>query len=459
MATTSSVRLSKKNTNAELQSAVVPKSKVNIASPEQQLYGVFGPQLAAVMTASANGSLGETQRMADRIALKNRAAAEAERYSADLAESNAAALQAQKYGVFGELAGKQIDQLPAYTDRGMGGAVDLATNEEGLPVVNFDPLLVTNANQNSLNNDQAARLEKQANAVKTFSDAGYGLGLKGVSELITPPGQEQPMKVEPYMNPADATTRYGTDQGLTFEQQKELESLRASAKEKGDDIELSVVTGANGVAQVIAKGTPDALIRNGYDPITGERINPNAGANSGTAPATPTAAPKGAKVISANPSSFFRNARMTSASGMRLNPVTHRYANHDYAFKRGTPIPAEGDGIVVFSGQINGYGNTVKVRYNDGSVIQYSHNERNNVKVGDHVASGTPIGRVGSTGRSTGPHVHRRVEKQGSVQTVFANRLKAHPDVADVKTASDGRIVVTLKNGEQRVYKDGVRVG
>lgn len=107
--------------------------------------------------------------------------------------------------------------------------------------------------------------------------------------------------------------------------------------------------------------------------------------------------------------------RMTSPFGMRTHPITGKRTMHtgvDWAAPAGTPIPAQAAGKVSFAGIAGGYGNLVRIvsgmyeRY-------YAHNLRNLVKKGDSVAAGQTIGLTGSTGRSTGPHVHYEVRKNG----------------------------------------------
>jgi murein DD-endopeptidase MepM/ murein hydrolase activator NlpD len=100
---------------------------------------------------------------------------------------------------------------------------------------------------------------------------------------------------------------------------------------------------------------------------------------------------------------------ITSNYGFRLNPFTNRPEHHDgvdFAAEKGTRVFAAMPGKVVFSGWQSGYGKTVMVRHADGSETLYAHNSANLVKVGQEIDSGTPIAKVGSTGNSTGPHVH-----------------------------------------------------
>jgi murein DD-endopeptidase MepM/ murein hydrolase activator NlpD len=107
-------------------------------------------------------------------------------------------------------------------------------------------------------------------------------------------------------------------------------------------------------------------------------------------------------------------ARISSTFGNRKDPFTGRLAFHsglDFAAPQGTTVVSAGKGIVSFVGQINGYGNVVEVTHPDGLITRYGHLSAFIAKQGDAVDTGTPIARVGSTGRSTGPHLHFEVRR------------------------------------------------
>ncbi len=107
---------------------------------------------------------------------------------------------------------------------------------------------------------------------------------------------------------------------------------------------------------------------------------------------------------------------ISSKYGRRPDPKTGRSAIHhgiDFAKPKGSPIIAVASGIVTRSGKASGYGNLIEIRHPDGYSTRYGHNQKNLVKVGDLVHKNQVIGYVGSTGRSTGPHVHFEVRKEG----------------------------------------------
>src|SRR5207249_4169485 len=106
----------------------------------------------------------------------------------------------------------------------------------------------------------------------------------------------------------------------------------------------------------------------------------------------------------------------TSGFGMRMHPMDHAERLHngmDIAAPASTPIQAAAAGQVVFSGTQAGYGNVVVVQHAQGYATLYAHNTENLVSVGTPVSQGQPIATVGSTGRSTGPHLHFEVRKDG----------------------------------------------
>ena len=91
-----------------------------------------------------------------------------------------------------------------------------------------------------------------------------------------------------------------------------------------------------------------------------------------------------------------------------------RHDGIDIQAKKGTPIHAAGDGVVVFSGRMRGYGNLILVKHSDGLFTAYAHSSQNLKKVNQMVKQGDVIAKVGMTGRATGPHLHFEV-REGQV--------------------------------------------
>jgi murein DD-endopeptidase MepM/ murein hydrolase activator NlpD len=111
--------------------------------------------------------------------------------------------------------------------------------------------------------------------------------------------------------------------------------------------------------------------------------------------------------------------RRSSPFGVRIDPFTHRGAFHpgqDFAGGFMTPIHATAPGVVSFTGQRNGYGNVVEIDHGGGFKTRYAHLQAISVATGQRVGLGDRIGGMGSTGRSTGVHLHYEVWQNGRVQ-------------------------------------------
>ncbi|WP_168077601.1 peptidoglycan DD-metalloendopeptidase family protein [Caulobacter sp. SSI4214] len=119
---------------------------------------------------------------------------------------------------------------------------------------------------------------------------------------------------------------------------------------------------------------------------------------------------------------FYRptnNPALSSSYGVRFDPFTHRPAFHsglDFPGAFYTPIMATAPGVVSFTGVRSGYGNTVEIDHGGGFKTRYAHLAAISVHVGEHVAIGSRVGGMGSTGRSTGPHLHYEVWVNGKAQ-------------------------------------------
>ena len=107
---------------------------------------------------------------------------------------------------------------------------------------------------------------------------------------------------------------------------------------------------------------------------------------------------------------------LSSKYGKRADPFTGKQEYHkgvDFAGKEGSDVLATGDGVVTWSGRRSGYGNLVEISHGNGYVTRYGHNKTNTVEVGQAVKKRQQIALIGSTGRSTGPHVHFEVLRNG----------------------------------------------
>lgn len=107
---------------------------------------------------------------------------------------------------------------------------------------------------------------------------------------------------------------------------------------------------------------------------------------------------------------------LSSPYGYRADPFTGKKSKHhgvDIAGKYGSVVQVAAAGIVTWSGAKPGYGNMIEVSHGDGFLTRYAHNEKNIVHVGEAVKKGQKIALMGSSGRSTGPHVHFEVLRNG----------------------------------------------
>lgn len=106
----------------------------------------------------------------------------------------------------------------------------------------------------------------------------------------------------------------------------------------------------------------------------------------------------------------------SSGYGWREDPINKRQKFHtgsDYRGKRGTPILAAGAGKVIFAGRRGGYGRVVFIDHGSGVITRYAHMQKIEVKEGDTVLAGMRIGQLGSSGRTTGAHLHFEVRLDG----------------------------------------------
>ena len=114
-----------------------------------------------------------------------------------------------------------------------------------------------------------------------------------------------------------------------------------------------------------------------------------------------------------------RNTSRSSGFGVRFDPFTGRPAFHsglDFAGAFSTPIYATAPGVISFTGVRTGYGNTIEIDHGGGFKTRYAHLQAIAVGVGQRVAVGQRIGAMGSTGRSTGPHLHYEIWVDGRPQ-------------------------------------------
>lgn len=146
------------------------------------------------------------------------------------------------------------------------------------------------------------------------------------------------------------------------------------------------------------------------------------------------------KAFLASPLEF---TRMSSGYGIRVHPITKDKKAHkgiDYAAPTGTPIRTVGDGVVEFAGVQRGYGNVIEIKHRADMTTVFAHLSRIDVKKGQKVTQGDKIGAVGSTGFSTGPHLHFEFRVDGEHRdplTLVAEGGGAQPLSAVAKLSFD----------------------
>ena len=120
--------------------------------------------------------------------------------------------------------------------------------------------------------------------------------------------------------------------------------------------------------------------------------------------------------LQSTPSIWPTRGWVTSGFGYRKSPFTGLQEKHegwDIGARSGSPVRATADGVVSVAGRERGYGKLIEIDHGYGVVTRYGHNSKNMVKVGKKVKRGQIVALVGSTGRSTGPHLHYEVLVSG----------------------------------------------
>ncbi|WP_459789010.1 peptidoglycan DD-metalloendopeptidase family protein [Alteriqipengyuania sp. 357] len=133
-------------------------------------------------------------------------------------------------------------------------------------------------------------------------------------------------------------------------------------------------------------------------------------------------------------------AAANSSYGYRRDPFTGRAAMHtglDFPGPMGAPIYATAHGKITFVGRRGGYGNVVEISHGQGLLTRYAHMSRFDAKVGQRVEAGDIVGAIGSTGRSTGPHLHFEVRVNGTAVNP-RTFLELAPDVLEKARRNPG---------------------
>ena len=145
-------------------------------------------------------------------------------------------------------------------------------------------------------------------------------------------------------------------------------------------------------------------------------------------------------------------SRVSSGYGMRFHPISGQQKAHlgvDYAAPTGTPVRTIGDGVVSFAGWQNGYGNIIEIQHKDNQLTKYAHLSRIDVRTGQKVSQGEFVGAVGSTGASTGPHLHFEFRVKG--EPLDPLEVARHSENIPVNAASRARFDAVAKVMRQQL--------
>lgn len=147
--------------------------------------------------------------------------------------------------------------------------------------------------------------------------------------------------------------------------------------------------------------------------------------------------------------------RISSTFGMRQHPVlgfSRMHKGTDFAAGYGTPVKASGDGTVIFKGAHGGHGNYVQIKHNSGFTTGYAHLARfaNGMRQGSKVKQGQVIAYVGSTGISTGPHLHYEVIRNGEYVDAMSTKLPTGTPLSKSQLAQFKNMVGSVQTAWNR---------
>lgn len=282
---------------------------------------------------------------------------------------------------------------------------------------------------------KASNLNTQNMALLQASFGPGGNGSEGGGEITIIGGTALLPDGSPSNDSANKENHLGSDQISLYVVRKgdnlsqiaqmfgvSVNTIRWNNDVKGNVIsegQILVILPVSGVKHTIKKGDTLASIAKLYKADASEIASyNNIASGDALVPGDIVIVPDGEiKVEVSNPTSIARGTNAPSYSGYYIRPVSggrksqglHGYNGVDIAAPIGTPIIASASGDVIVSkssGWNGGYGNYIVIAHNNGTQTLYAHNSENLVFQGDHVVQGQVIGFVGSTGKSTGAHVH-----------------------------------------------------
>lgn len=189
---------------------------------------------------------------------------------------------------------------------------------------------------------------------------------------------------------------------ITTDSNKDVSTIQVAKASIIDELDKSVVKVASTTKKVTSRGSSSTTKRTASTKTTSST------STSKTTKKTTSTSLNGVK-LTVKPVSGI----ITSRFGSRESIRSSGHSGLDIATKKGTKIKAAASGTVVFAGYSGAYGNVVKISHGSGIKTYYAHCSKLYVKTGDTVSAGDVIAAVGSTGRSTGNHLHFEVVKNG----------------------------------------------
>lgn len=255
-----------------------------------------------------------------------------------------------------------------------------------------------------------------------IEDPFAALGLRGSSAEVAPTAVQVKKKPQLNREEAAALKRLQSDlSAMEVESAAALEAISIAARKQRDDI--LAATAPLGVT--MAKARKLAALDSPMMQAVGGPYEPLDETQMGTGftfrAAQAEAALNDLDVLKSAVRKLpvetpARNAPISSPFGPRMDPFLGKLAMHtgiDFMAISGTSVHAAGPGVIIKAGRNGGYGNMVTIRHANGLVSRYAHLSRILVQKGEKVTGGEVIGRVGTTGRSTGPHLHFEIRRNG----------------------------------------------
>ena len=257
-------------------------------------------------------------------------------------------------------------------------------------------------------------LMEQHQYVKQLADKAAELGIETAVAQSAPP-VDDPLLVSSAAAPDDAAAQI---EAATVSVNRMMDESRLALASLGDEATARTDEILNTLAGIGIKPrlpSPDAMGGPLLPAIDGpETASLIDDANSVATALERYKAARGAADLAPVHRPLVVATRTSSTFGNRKDPFTGRLAFHsgiDYAAPQGSKVLSAGAGTVTFVGQISGYGNVVEVTHANGLITRYGHLSAFLAREGQKVSTGTPIAKVGSTGRSTGPHLHFEVRR------------------------------------------------